>query len=277
MRKLLVFLFLLSLRSLAWLFFRAECHWIRRLEGDPWSGLRVVSFLHHTSLYEWLFILAVPPRFLWRVAAHGVVPAAEKTLSRPIIGYFFRSIAAHVVSITRERDHTWRDVLGRIDPDSMILILPEGRMMRSNGLDSSGQPMTVRGGVADILEAVGSGRMLIVYSGGLHHVQAPGEGLPRPFRTIRLNLEVVDIATYRAARQAETPPGTTFKRSVVTDLERRRDAYCPTEENRARWGGRFRQRSCQKKKARRIGDPPGLRRVPVALYLTTSVPFIPAR
>jgi hypothetical protein len=47
----------------------------------------------------------------------------------------------------------------------------------------------VRGGIADILEAIPSGRMLLAYSGGLHHVQAPGEHVPRPFRTLYLNLE----------------------------------------------------------------------------------------
>ena len=128
-------------------------------------------------------------------------------------------------------------MLARIDPDSMVLILPEGRMMRRNGLDSQGQPMTVRGGIADILESTPSGRMLLAYSGGLHHVQAPGERLPRPFRTVYLNLESVDIAEYRAARAAEAPPGVAFKRMVVEDLERRRDAYCPTPERRAAWGG----------------------------------------
>jgi len=35
--------------------------------------------------------------------------------------------------------------------------------------------------------------MLIAYSGGLHHVQVPGK-LPRAFKTVRLRLEIVDIA-----------------------------------------------------------------------------------
>ena len=69
--------------------------------------------------------------------------------------------------------------------------------------------------------------MLVAYSGGLHHVQAPGERLPRMFRKIRMNFELLDIATYRAERlqEAESPIG--FKRAVVDDLERRRDRNCP--------------------------------------------------
>lgn len=233
MRKYFVFLLLAAVKIFARLFFRPCVGWIGEPQGDPWRGLRVVCFLHHTSLFEWLYVIVVPYRFLWRVATHGVVPAAEKTTRRPIVGWFFKSIAAHVVSITRERDHTWREVLGRIDPDSMVLILPEGRMMRRDGLDSQGQPMTVRGGIADILETVPRGPMLIAYSGGLHHVQAPGEGFPRLFRKIYMNLELVDIAAYRAERVAEAGESG-FKRAVVQDLERRRDLHCPTPGNRTR-------------------------------------------
>jgi hypothetical protein len=36
----------------------------------------------------------------------------------------------------------------------MVLMAPEGRMKRADGLDAHGQPMTVRGGIADILEVV---------------------------------------------------------------------------------------------------------------------------
>jgi hypothetical protein len=119
----------------------------------------------------------------------------------------------------------------------MVLILPEGRMMRRNGLDANGQPMTVRGGIADILDALPSGRMLLAYSGGLHHVQAPGELLPRPFRRLWLHLEVVEIADYRAERQREATSDAGFKRAVVGDLERRRDVHCPTAERRGGRGG----------------------------------------
>jgi hypothetical protein len=232
-RKYFVFGFLYLLCLCARPFYRIRVSWVGDPLPQPWRGFRIVCLLHHTSLFEWLYILATPLSFVWRVAEHGVVPAAEKTVKRPIVGVFFRSIAAHVVSISRERDHTWRTVLARIDPDSMVLILPEGRMMRRNGLDSHGQPMTVRGGIADILEAIPAGRMLLAYSGGLHHVQAPGDRWPRLFRRLWLNLEVVEIADYREARRREATSDAGFKRAVVTDLERRRDLYCPTPERRA--------------------------------------------
>jgi hypothetical protein len=110
----------------------------------------------------------------------------------------------------------------------MVVIAPEGRMMRANGLDSQGKPMTVRGGVADILEVIPAGRMLIAYSGGLHHVQIPG-GRPKIFKTVRLRVEEVEIAEYRAAILDQTSPDG-FKKAVIADLERRRDEYCPTED-----------------------------------------------
>jgi hypothetical protein len=207
LRTLFVFSLLATIRLVARLFYTVDVRWIGDRPADAWSHLRIVCFLHHTSLYEWLYILGTPLSFIWRVAAHGVAPAAGKTLQRPFVGFFFRSIAAHVVSITRERDHTWKAVLGRIvDPESMVLILPEGRMMRRNGLDSDGKPMTVRGGIADILDAIPDGRMLIAYSGGLHHVQAPGELLPRPFRRLRLDLEVIEVGATCTARGPAPAP-----------------------------------------------------------------------
>lgn len=232
MRSYLVFLFLATVRLVSKTFWRSRSAWIGDPgPGDRWRDLRVICFLNHTSLFEWIFISVVPLRLVWRVARHGVVPAAEKTIRRPIVGTFFKLLAAHVVSITRERDHTWRSVLERIDPDSMVIILPEGRMKRLNGLDSHGLPMTVRGGIADILESVPDGAMLIAYSGGLHHVQAPGERFPRVFRTVRMNLERLEIARYREELMRESG-SVAFKRAVVADLERRRDEYCPAGPSR---------------------------------------------
>jgi hypothetical protein len=168
----------------------------------------------------------VPVSFLWRIARHGVVPIAQKTTVRPLIGHFYKLIAARVVSITRERDESWDKLLAHIDPDAMVALLPEGRMKRATGLDATGGRMTVRGGIADLIESIGSGRMLLAYSGGLHHVQAPGERLPRLWKTIRMRLELVDIAAYRAAMLAKAGAAG-FKRAVIEDLERRRDLLCP--------------------------------------------------
>jgi hypothetical protein len=71
--------------------------------------------------------------------------------------------------------------------------------------------------------------MLLVYSGGLHHIHAPGERFPRLFQTARLRLELIDIPVYREKLLAEVGERG-FKPAVVRDLERRRDSYCPTED-----------------------------------------------
>jgi hypothetical protein len=225
--KLLPFLVLSALRAVARLFWRVEMTWVGRLPpGDPWDGLRVVAVLNHTSLYEPIFAGGAPVRFLRRLAEHGVIPVAQKTLARPLIGHFFRSLAPHVVPLTRQRDQTWRQVLAKVDdPKAMVAMLPEGRMKRANGLDADGRPMTVRAGIADILLAVPDGRLLLAYSEGLHHVQAPGERFPRLFQRVRMRLEVVEIAAYRAellARHGEEG----FIPAVIADLTRRRDLYC---------------------------------------------------
>ncbi len=224
-RSIVVFLLLAALKVVCRIFFRPTMRFVGDVPARPWNRIRLVAFLNHTSLYEPVFTAGVPLRFLWRLARHGVVPAADKTLRRPLVGMLFKFIAKHVVSITRERDHTWAEVLDRIDPDSMVVIAPEGRMKRANGLDVQGNPMTVRGGIADILEVIPQGRMLIAYSGGLHHVQVPGQTLPKLFQRVGMLMEVLDIADYRRAMQEEA--GLHFKRAVVADLERRRDLYSP--------------------------------------------------
>lgn len=228
MRRYVVFSFLWVVRLVSRVFFRVRLEWLRE-DPDPWSDLRVLALLNHTSLFEPIFAAAAPNRLLWQIAAHGVIPIADKTTSRPIVGRFFRLIGQHVVSITRERDDTWSAVLARIrDPEALIVILPEGRMKRRSGVDSLGRSMTVRGGIADILWAIPEGKLLLGYSQGLHHIHAPGDRIVHPFRRALIRTETVDIASYREEiLRDHGEPG--FKKGVVDDLTRRRDQCCPDD------------------------------------------------
>ncbi len=225
-RSLTVFSLLVFLKYLSKIFYRHDFAWVGEVPKKPWRKIRVVAFLNHTSLFEPVFLGGVPNHFIWRLAAHGVVPAADKTTGRPLVGLIFKFVAHHVISITRERDHTWFEVLNKIDPNSMIVIAPEGRMKRANGLDANGNPMSVRGGIADILMAVKEGPMLLAYSGGLHHVQIPDHTMVRLFQTVRMRTEIVEIASYIEEQMAKGGEEQ-FKRNVREDLDRRRDLYCP--------------------------------------------------
>jgi hypothetical protein len=226
LRSALVFAILLFLKYLSKIFYRHDFAFLGPTPPNPWKDLRLVVFLNHTSLFEPIFLGGVPTSFMWRLAAHGVVPAADKTTDRPLVGLVFKFVAHHVIPITRERDETWFAVLQRIDPKSMIVIAPEGRMKRANGLDLNGKPMTVRGGIADILNAVKQGRMLLAYSGGLHHVQVPGH-IPNVFKTVRMRIENLEIADYIAEQMRDGSEN--FKKNVMKDLDRRRDEYAPEE------------------------------------------------
>jgi len=228
MRRYIVFVFLLTVKLVSRALFRVRLSWLRD-EDDPWANLRVLAVLNHTSLFEPIFVAAAPNRLLWQIAAHGVIPVADKTTHRPLVGRFFRLVAQHVVPVTRERDDTWTHFLARIrDPQALIVILPEGRMKRPDGRDAHGNPMTVRGGIADILGEITEGKLLIAYSGGLHHIHAPGDRFPRLFREARLRAETLDIPTYRT-QMLERHGREGFKRSVVEDFMRRRDECCPTD------------------------------------------------
>lgn len=202
---------------------RAE--WVGRVPKDPWREVRLIAVLHHTSLAEGVYLSVVPNRVIRRIAAHCVAPIAEETMARGIEGRIFRLLVPNPVPITRRRDHSWFRVLeGVDDPDAMVALCPEGRMMRPNGRDKTGAPMTVKPGIADVLRALGRGRMILAYSGGLHHVFPPGARLPRVLQPITLRIEALDIAEYVAERAAE---GGSFTDAVVRDLTRRRDLHTP--------------------------------------------------
>lgn len=228
--------FLLAARWLFRQLYTVEMRWIEEPGGDPWLDAGIVLILNHTSLFEPLFLGGVPRRFARRIAASGLAPIATKTMDRLIVGRIFRLLVPEVVPVTRERDETWDRYLERAaDPATLVFLLPEGRMKRRTGLDLRGGPMTVLGGVADLLElADADERMILAYSGGLHHVHAPGDSFPRLFRTLSMCLEVVDVGPYRERLRAGAGEGG-FKEAAVRDLTRRRDRHCAE-----RSGGLFR-------------------------------------
>ena len=230
MRETCIYAMLRGIRGLSRIFYRFDIQWVHEPPAEPWRRLRLVTFLNHTSLYEPLFVGGFPNEFIRRIAFQGLMPVADKATRRPLMGLFFRMVARNVVAVTRKNDHTWDQVLSTVQSDSMVIIMPEGRMMRANGRDKHGQPMTVRGGIADILLAIPDGGMLLTYSAGLHHVQIPGHSpLPRLFKTLRMRLERVDIAAYRRKLLDNSGPAH-FKRALIQDLQARRDWYCAGPE-----------------------------------------------
>lgn len=226
-KSLITFMLLLIVKYSSKIFFRLQNDWIAGEPDDYAKGTRIIAILNHTSLYEPLIAGYAPTNLLWKFARHGVLPVAEKTMKRRI-GLFFSFLVKHTVVVTRQRDSTWDSVLNRVDSSAIVIILPEGRMKRANGLDSKGRKMTIRSGVADILDVLPDGRMLMVYSGGLHHIQVPGEKLPTPFQTVRVRMEMLDIAEYKKQIVLDYPDKR-FPSAVVADLTRRRDEYCPTD------------------------------------------------
>lgn len=216
---------LVAAKYLSRALWRFRTEWVGAVPEDPWKHARLIAVLHHTSLAEGIYLAAVPNRVLRRIAQHGVLPVARETMEQPVHGRFFKLLIPNAVPITRRRDQSWSRVLSEVDdPEAMMAIFPEGRMMRPTGLDKGGSPMTVKGGVAEVIEAIGTGRMILAYSGGLHHVFPPGATRPRLFRTLSLRLESLDIAAYVEQKRQE--PGS-FTEAVVRDLTFRRDLYTP--------------------------------------------------
>lgn len=228
MKHNLVYALLLGVKAFSAAFYDFNIQWIGKIPADPWARLRFILLMNHTSLYEPLFAGFLPNRFLRNIAFKGLVPIADKTINRPMVGQFFRSVAGNVISISRSRDDTWERFLGNIRFNSLVIIAPEGRMKRASGLDLDGKTMTVRGGVADLIKTIPMGRMLIAYSGGLHHIQIPNQRIPKLFKTLHMKIESLDIAGYRDSLVQKYGPGG-FKGGVIQDLQLRRDRYCPAQ------------------------------------------------
>ena len=226
-----------SVKLLAGLFYRFEIEWLgSKITSSQIRDVRLVIVLNHTSLFEPIYLGGLPWSFVWAIAKGATLPAADITFNRPLLGKFFRFLTPSVVSITRNRDGTWNDFLSTCNPESMIMIAPEGRMKRPDGLDKHGQPMTVRGGVADILAGMSwDGLIVFVYSGGLHHIHSPGQHFPKLFQMARANFEAIDLQGYRQAMglsggalaNLNDDEYRSFKKRVIADLEERRDRNCP--------------------------------------------------
>ena len=226
MRQRLIYSMLLALKGFSHTFYRYDISWVGNIPADPWKNLRLVMLLNHTSLFEPLFAGWLPTRFLKDLSTRGVVPVADKTMRRPLVGRFYKAVAKNVVTVSRKRDDTWQRFVRTAGPKSMVVMAPEGRMKRRNGLDSKGQPMTIRGGAADLLKNMNSGRMLLAYSGGLHHVQFPSQLFPKLFKTLRMRVESLSIAQYKDLVRQKCR-NCSFKYALIKDLQFRLENYCP--------------------------------------------------
>lgn len=224
MRRSLAFLVLCLVKIFSHTFYRVRYTWLSPVSSYPWKEFRLMAFMNHTSLYEPLFVQILPFSYLWHVAGHFNIPIADETLERPVVGFFWRLMIPHLVPISRKKDATWEHYLDSIRPSDVVMIAPEGRMKRHNGLDKHGKPMTVRGGIAEIIESMNEGKMLLCFSGGLHHVQFPGELYPRLFKTIEMNLAPFDIKEYK---ERFSPYSRERKIQMIRDLQERLLSDCP--------------------------------------------------
>ena len=225
-RRFLTLFILLFVKGFSQVFYRFEGKFIGDQDPD-WTELKLIMLINHTSLYEPLFLGVAPFNLLWVGSSRFLVPGADKTLNRPIVGWFFKNLVPRMISISRKRDDTWDYFLSQMKGDDIILIAPEGRMKRTTGLDLSGNEMSMRAGVSDILTKLDEGKVGFIYSGGLHHVQVPGQLFPKLFKTLSVNIEVCDIKTYKKSLTSFLEEGQTFKKAVVLDLEKRKEENCP--------------------------------------------------
>lgn len=215
--RIIGFCLLIIIKYLAKLLYSFNVTWKTSHSEIHWERISCLIFLNHTSLFEPIYVAIAPNKFLWRISKDLIVPAAEETLNRPIVGKILKALIPGCVPISRKNDETWLNFLDQIDSNTLTAILPEGCMKRKTGLDKKGNPMTIKPGVADILSHLDSGRLLFVYSGGLHHIQAPGEKIPRIFKRVDVGLEATDIDQFKS--QFSKNDIEKFRLQVINDLQ----------------------------------------------------------
>jgi 1-acyl-sn-glycerol-3-phosphate acyltransferase len=227
MKHFLAFFVLSAVKIFSHIFYRKEFNFLTPPPENVWDRSRVYVLLNHTSLYEPLYLQGLTFRYLWKLTYQISVPGADVTLKRPIVGKFWKLMMPNISSVSRKSDNTWSSYLESIKKDSIVFIAPEGRMKRPNGLDKFGKPMTVKPGIADIILTVPEGGLLLCLSGGLHHIQKPGEHLPRLFKTLRMNFIYLDLAEYRARFTGSTME----KKLLITkDLQKYLETSCPAPQ-----------------------------------------------
>lgn len=198
---------------------------MEKKNSNPYQYAKLVALLNHTSLFEPLYLQGLSFSYLWYIAHHAIVPGADITLNRPLVGRFWKLMLPQIASVSRKQDETWENYLRQIGPDSLILIAPEGRMKRENGLDKFGKKMTIKPGIVDCIEALSEGSMILAFSAGLHHVQKPGQKLPKIFKTIKMHLYEIDLTEYKS--QFNHLSMRERKVKITADLQARLEKDCP--------------------------------------------------
>lgn len=228
------FFFVASIRQASRIFYSHRSEWVGEPPAEPFRNVQVAALLNHTSLFEAALSGAFPLHFIRDISERALLPGADTTMNRPLVGRIFKWMVPKSVTLTRRKDSSWESFLSAVDAGTIVLIFPEGRMRRRGGFDKHGRPMTVRGGLADVLMRIDEGDLLLIYSEGLHHVHAPGDRFPTPFQQIRCRFEQIPIRRYKELMGAGDPH---FARKMMHDLERRRDTHCLWDEKSVSRGG----------------------------------------
>ncbi|PCI39727.1 MAG: hypothetical protein COB53_02875 [Elusimicrobia bacterium] len=221
------FLFLSGIKILGHVFYSFDFEWVKKPPKNPFKDIRLNLLLNHTSLFEPIFIVALPFSYLWRSAKYATFPAADITMNKLFAGTVLSALVPNSISISRRRDNSWKVFLDTVTAKALIFIAPEGRMKRPNGLDKNGKTMTVRPGIVDVLDKLEGGSILIMHSAGLHHVLPPGQRSPNLFQKIRFRFEYLRLDEYKKSLGYGTKA---FRRNVIMDLERRRDRHTSWQE-----------------------------------------------
>ena len=133
MREQCIYAMLRTIKGLSRAFYQFDIDWVHTPPARSVAAAAAGNLSQsHQPLRTAVRGRISPNAFIRRIAFQGLMPVADKATRRPLMGFFFRMVAKNVgVAVTRQNDHTWQQVLGTMRPDTMVVIMPEGRMMRA--------------------------------------------------------------------------------------------------------------------------------------------------
>ena len=214
------FAFLATLKAVGSLVYPSKLYYLN--QRRDWDNVSLILILNHTSLFEIVYSVTLPYRYLWQFSRRMIIPVATSTLKHPMAAWIFKALSPKMIPLTRKRDGSWQQFLDAVDEEDICVFLPEGRMRRSTGLDKHGKPMTVKTGVYDLLQKFRGRQMAFAYSHGLGHIWPPGSWYPRIFKRVECTVEILDVDEYLGRFEKEANPAYCVRR----DMERRRDRHC---------------------------------------------------
>lgn len=175
--------------------YRCSWTWIGKNSDRGFQDMKALFLMNHTSYADHMIFVLVPINVIYKMFWNARIAVAQHQVKnfKGLLQY----LENNIVPLSRQRDDSWNNYLSNANAKSIFVMYPEGTRMSPEGLDKNGKKVRVKGGVADILELLPDGDIVILYLDGFYEILGAGMKFPKLFKKVRVTAEVVDIAALK--------------------------------------------------------------------------------